>query len=369
MMPFDDTAELERRILKGIVMEWRGAALFMEHEHRLRLAMPGFELSAMTHAMGKWVPDSRRILLSRRFVLDHPWLAVRDVLLHEMAHQLAEEALDGEPGLHGTAFKRACAMLGARPEATGTFATLSDATDPETLSENDRILLRVQKLLALAQGANRHEAESAMQKAQEYIVRYNVDLLALDARDRSYCSVCLGEPALRRTTDEYMLSSLLGTFYFVECVWIPAYVVARERMGKVLEISGSLENVKMASHVHAFMVRTVRDQWAAFNRHGTYTPHRKTDFAIGLLSGFTEKLKAQEKVWTGAGNSPYAVIRKGDTGLGQYIHQRYPRLRRCGGSGRRIHPDVHAAGQEAGRKTVLHKPIEAARGDRGRLLG
>jgi len=330
--------------------------------------MPGFELNDMTHTMGKWLPDKHVIALSRRFVLEHPWLAVRDVLLHEMAHQLTDEVLGGDSTLHGSTFKRACTLLGARPEASGSFAALSESADPAALPENDRILLRVQKLLAMAQSSNRHEAEVAMGKAQEHIARYNVDLLALAGKDRAYCSLYVGEPALRRSMDEYVLAGLLRDFYFVECIWIPAYVANKERMGKVLEISGTTSNVKMGSYVHAFITRVIHEQWMAFNHDRRLTARRKTDFALGLLHGFLEKLRAQEKVWEHSGHALYALIRKKDAGLNQYVRQRYPHLRRCGGSGRQIHQDVHAAGVEAGRRTVLHKPLECARGSRGRLL-
>jgi len=368
MKPICEAIELERRILKGIAMEWRSAAFALRHNRDFALRMPGFELCDMSHTLGKWLPDKHVIVLSRRFALEHSWQAVRDVLLHEMAHQLTDEVLGGDSALHGGVFKRACGLLGARPEASGTFAALSEAADPRELPENDRILLRVQKLLAMAQSSNRHEAEVAMGKAQEHIARYNVDLLALAGKDRAYCSVCVGEPALRRSLDEYVLAGLLRDFHFVECIWIPAYVVDKEEMGKILEVSGTTANVKMGSYVHAFMTRAIGEQWTAFNRDRRLSAGRQTDFALGLLQGFLEKLRAQEKTWEQNGHTPYALIRKKDAGLNQYVRQRYPHLRRCGGSGRQIHQDVHAAGVEAGRRTILHKPIEHARGARGLLI-
>ena len=368
MEPIFEVIELERRILKGIMLEWRSVAAALHYNRGYSLKTPGFELSDMDHAMGKWMADKHLIVMSRRFVIDHPWLAVRDVLLHEMAHQVTEEVLGGDSSLHGSTFKRACGMLGARPEAATSFATLDENGYPEELPENDRILLRVQKLLAMAQSSNRHEAEVAMGKAQEYIARYNVDLLAVDEKNRAYCSLCLGEPALRRGMNEYVLAGMLREFYFVECIWIPAYVVDKGKMGKVLEISGATENVKMGSYVHAFMARAIDDQWAGFNKDRQFSKQRKTDFALGLLDGFREKLRVQEKAWMQEGRSPYALIRKHDAGLKGYIGQRYPHLRRCGSSGRQIHEGVHKAGVEAGRRTILHKPIEQTRGSRGRLI-
>ncbi len=58
--------------------------------------------------------------LSRNVVLNHSWDAVREILLHEMAHQFAEQVLgaSNEPP-HGPKFKRACYLLRANPSASG----------------------------------------------------------------------------------------------------------------------------------------------------------------------------------------------------------------------------------------------------------
>jgi len=305
---------------------------------------------------------------SHKLVLNYRWMTVREVLRHEMAHQVADEILGGADQPHGIRFQEACRLLNADPRAAGDYPSLYEAGDTGGLDDNDRILLRVKKLLALSESPNRHEAELAMTKVHETIARYNIDLLSSQA-DRNYCSLCLGEPQLRQAADDYALSRLLQDFYFVEAVWIGAYVFERARMGRILEISGTTENVKMAGYVYDFLKRVIKDQWRVFRNEYAVTPGRKVDFALGLLSGFSEKLKNQDGQLEKASPATYALMKRDDAQLVAYIRSRYPRLRKTAGSGRSVDEHVHRAGQEVGRKTILAKPIEHGTTRRSFLLG
>ncbi|MBW1696285.1 MAG: hypothetical protein JRK26_05755 [Deltaproteobacteria bacterium] len=69
------------------------------------------------------------------------------------AHQLTEQAwgiLDDTPH-HVAAFLKACHLLRANPKASGAYPLLRDRILRKQTDGNDRLLSRVQKLLALAQ--------------------------------------------------------------------------------------------------------------------------------------------------------------------------------------------------------------------------
>ena len=208
---------LERRILHGLSCEWDNAIGGLDHSLRERCLKPAFSLKNMKNRWGYWNREKRLICLSRNLVLDHSWDCAKEILLHEMAHQIAEEVLgsDKEPP-HGPAFQRACNLLRANPEASGKYPLLDERVSGDAVRTEDKIMLRVKKLMALAQSNNRHEAEVAMAKAHEIIEKYNVDLLEKDAA-REFVSVFLGRPALRHSREHYHLSALLQEFYFVFC--------------------------------------------------------------------------------------------------------------------------------------------------------
>ena len=236
--------ELERLIVQGLACEWDEACAALDPLVRGRLRRPLFALKDLVRRWGSWSRDRQEISFSRALVLNHDWGDVRDVLLHEMAHQLADQALDGlnDPP-HGPAFHTACGMLGADPGRPGPSRLSGDASSIAANGDTDRDTRRIRKLLRLAGSPNRHEAEAAMLKAHELMARHTRTMIATNS-SRAYMSVFVGEPALRHARSCYHLAALLRDFYFVLPVWIPTYVVPRGRMGRVLEISGMPKNVR-----------------------------------------------------------------------------------------------------------------------------
>jgi hypothetical protein len=352
-------ASLERAILLGLAAEWAAAAEALPDGYRRLISPPLFAVRQMGRRLGRWHPDHDEIAVSRRLVVDHPWDAVRDVLLHEMAHQLAHRLPGGEiEPAHGPVFREACKLLNADPRASGVYPTLLERITAGSVHENDRLLLKIRKLLALAGSGNRHEAEAAMGKAHHLIRKYNVDLQCLCA-DRSFVSVFVGKPALRHFREHYHLARLLQEFYFVQGIWVSAWVVEKEKMGRVLEVSGTCANVQMAHYVYDFVNRFIEASWKKFNRTGSLNRYRKTDFAVGVVEGFREKLSGA--VAKCADDQSTAIVARCDPHLSRYIRSRYPRLRSIQRNGGRQDPKVIDEGVRRGRKLVIARAVE----DRG----
>jgi hypothetical protein len=153
-VPHASRAEWERRFLTGLQEEWELARCDLPRDKARQLRAPGFQLADSTSLWGQWQgAPTRQINLSRRLVWEHPWYAVVEVLRHEMAHQVAEEILQaGDEAPHGASFHRACRWLRVTPRASDTYPTLDQLlAGDENLAENDRILVRIHKLLALAE--------------------------------------------------------------------------------------------------------------------------------------------------------------------------------------------------------------------------
>jgi hypothetical protein len=351
--------ELERRILKGLSCEWRAALRQLPSLHRERMKIPFFSLRDLKSNWGYWAGERREICLDRQFVLCYPWDAVRETLIHEMAHQLAEEVLGAAKGEapHGRLFKEACTFFRADPRAAAGYAPLSDRGKCPYPSDRDRILLRVQKLLALAASQNRHEAESAMLKAHELIAKHNLSLLE-SCGNRAYISRFVGKPALRHPREMYTLARLIQDFYFVEGIWVPAYVLEKEKMGRVLEIAGTRENVELAGYVHDFLHRFIRNQWIDFSSGKKLGVNRRSDFAAGVLEGFRAKLESGNARTT-IEKSSELILRK-DSGLKAYISFRYPSLASIRRGGAFRDETIVDAGKELGKKLIISKGLPQA---------
>ena len=348
--------DLERRILHGIACEWETARNYLNPAERKYMRRPLFSIKDLNGQWGIWSPVRREISLSRRLVLNYPWDSIRDVLLHETAHQIADQlrAATSETS-HGASFEWACAILGIAPTASSSYVPLRDRMQSNSANEQDRRKIRIKKLLALAESKNRHEAEAAMLKAHELIAKYNIAHIDHDADD-DLISVFIGNPALRHPKESYFLANLLQDFYFVRGLWVSAFVMQKAKMGRVLEISGSIENIKLASYVHTFIRRYIDSHWLDYNESNKFNRYRKSDFAVGVIEGFRSKLT--DCACRYANHKTYrAVIHKTDSALARYFDYRYPRTVNTIKKVSHQNETIMAHGKKIGRKLVITKGI------------
>ncbi|MFC1820496.1 SprT-like domain-containing protein [Thermodesulfobacteriota bacterium] len=358
--------KLERNILHGLACEWEDAIRILNFQDREKFRKPFFSLRDMKGKWGCWSSGKNEIGLSRNLVFNHSWDTVREVLLHEMAHQLSEQFFGNhnEPP-HGPKFKKACYLLRANPRASGDYQLLDERVLQDSSGPEDKIMFRVKKLMALAQSKNQYEAEAAMAKAHEFIAKYNIDLLSRD-EDRDFISVFVGSPALRHFREVYHLANLLQDFYFVHAIWVPAYVLEKSKMGNVLEISGTAQNIKIAGYVHDFIKRYIDSQWQKYNKDKKLNRYRKTDFAVGVMEGFHSKLEAQtskeERI-----KEKFGLIKIEDPLLQKHIKYKYPHTATVRGNKLRMDRKVLRDGIGVGRELVISKGITERKAGR-RLL-
>ena len=353
--PIEIQESLEHRILHGLSCEWDTALWVLPSSYDDQMRKPRFAIQDMKHQWGHWSGKHREIVLSRSLVLEHSWSSVRQVLKHEMAHQFAEEVLGAhnEPP-HGPSFKKACYHLRADPAASGNFRLLDERVLKDSQNHEDKMMVRIKKLMSLAQSRNQHEAEAAMTKAHELVGKYNMDLVRLE-EDRDFVSVFLGKPLLRRFREEHRLASLLLDFYYVYGIWVSTYVMEKGKMGRVLEISGTEKNVQIANYVYDFVNHFIESQWREYNRDRKLNRYRRTDFALGVLEGFEQKLRHQSE--QSASATGYGVIRVEDPLLKKYASYRYPHIFTNRGKPLRYDAKVRKDGEEVGKKLVISRGI------------
>ena len=355
--------KLEHRILHGLACEWENALWALEPSLRNRISKPLFSLRNMKTRWGYWSGERNEICLNRNLALNHSWDAVCEILHHEMAHQLTETVFHcPDPSPHGPVFKKACFLLRANPKASGNYRPLDEQVSKDEPNPDDKILIRVKKLMALAQSQNQHEAEAAMAKAHELILKYNVDLLSRDEH-RHFLSIFLGKPALRHFREDYALSNLLQEYYFVHGIWVPAYVMEKGKMGRVLEITGTLQNIRMADYVHDFIKHFIDAQWDLYNRGKGLNRYRKTDFAVGVIEGFRSKLNAS-KPTKGAGRKPHGLIQINDPLLTKHFNYKHPKTTSVRGKVLRNNRHILKDGVDIGKKLVIYKGISKKGKDR-----
>ncbi|MDC0682407.1 DUF2786 domain-containing protein [Sorangium atrum] len=370
--PLEAAARLSAELEAALVRELMAAYQSLNYTHfRRKLRSASIELSDAASRLGRWVSEARAIEISRPLVLTQPWGVVIEVLKHEMAHQYVHEVLGvRDEAAHGPAFREVCTRLGIDGTAAGMPAAGRSPADPAARGDGDaseasvdaRILDRIARLLALADSPNANEAQAAMSAAQRLMLKYNLDVAKARAA-RQYGFRHLGAPSGRVGETERIVGGILGKHFFVEAIWVPVYVPLEGKRGSVLEICGTPANLEMAAYVHAFLHHTAEQLWREHKRtHGVKGNKDRRTYQAGVMLGFLEKLNTERKVSVEQG-----LVWVRDADLDGYYRTRHPHVQHLRHAGNQ-RTAAHAHGREAGRKIVLHRPMQGATGNRGMLL-
>ncbi len=349
--------------VRQLKADWKTANY---HYFKNSMRLPNIELSYAEKILGEWKGANYRSLsISVSLIADNTWEYVQEVLYHEMVHQYVEEVLGIRDSLsHGETFKRICQENGIDHTATGDIQSWVEKrnNNSSVSSGNHKILDKVHKLLALAQSPNEHEAQNAMTKAHELLLKHNLSLLDVQTK-LNYIYKQIGTVG-RRNPIKSIISSILCKFFFVEAIWTFGYDQHKNRSGQVLEIYGTPENVEMAEYVYDYLQTISELVWDEYKKREKINGnrHRRT-FIYGLLDGFYNKLDSRT-----VENQSKKLVWKGDPRLNEFYRRRNPR-RVCSSSRySNSCQDAYDSGKNQGENLVIHKGIHGKSKDGSKLL-
>jgi hypothetical protein len=324
----------------------------------LQLRPPVFEISDAKRELGAWFPGTRTLRLSRHLILNYSWSVTLQVLKHEMAHQLCTEQFLTVGAPHGEAFHQACELLGVLPEyrrpGIVVVETVEQATGGSKISARGReCMARVEKLLALSQSSNEHEAALAMQKANDLIEKYHIQELGCDRLHR-YGFGIIDRKRKRIESYQRSICTILHDFFFVRVVLSSLYDPLTNDTYKTIELLGTKENVTIAEYCYHFLENRLASLWSLNRRRfkGSVKTE-KNSYYLGLLRGFHQKLQEQKM-----GKKDFRVEPKvGDLIVAEekrleiFVGMRFPRLRKVSRGGVKVYGGTFNEGVETG-KTI-----------------
>ena len=341
------------------------------YQCRLRLKKPVIRIIDRTGLWGSWDPNTRTICISRKLIETHSWDAVLEVLKHELAHMIVNEEYNIPDHTHGDSFKRAAKSIGASSWASASDADLEQIKPgfkTRALSEEDeKLLKRAQKLLALAESCNENEAFLAMKRVRELYSRYNLEKLS-SAQSQDYEYRIINKGKKRIPQHHSMIASILTSHFFVEVVYSSIYDAKQQTSFKVLELIGTKQNVELAEYVFDFLENNLQILWENYRiRHTDNLMRAKRSFYLGVLSGFDEKLSKEASISSPSGQrwsvadsscaSTKALIRTADLELRSFVANRHPKLVTKGWRSSYSDPRSFDEGKSEGQKLSLSRPI------------
>jgi hypothetical protein len=138
-------------------------------------------------------------------------------------------------------------------------------------------------------------------------------------------------------------------------------------MGRVLEISGTIQNLKIANYVHHFIRTFIEAQWRKYNRNKGLNRYRKTDFAVGIIEGFRNKLQLSV-LKKKTKKDTFPLIKKGDPQLEKYFKFKYPHTASVKKAASKQDTRVLNDGKKLGKKLVISKGISEQKGGKLHLI-
>lgn len=377
-MKNSDIAGLSRLWARELQAEFVGTCW----RYNISLTPPIIEISQSKKQLGSWSEETRTIKISSFLIRNHSWAITLEILKHEIAHQICSEIFHSKEVAHGAAFNRACDMLSLSEEYRRASGDLPENIDcvintTSSSSEGQRFIDKISKLLALAESTNKNEATLAMQKANEFIKRYNIRRLDTN-RETSYTYVIINKKKKRIEGYQRRICGILSNFFFVKIINTYLYDPPSNQTHKTIEILGTKENVAIAEYCYHFLENQLSTLWAQNKqKYKGNTRTEKNSYYTGLLRGFYDKLQEQrEKPGSMMAttedsiqqNNTHALIVAEDERLNDYVAMRFPRLRTLSRSGPKIYKKTYNEGIETGQKITLHKGVCEQEGNRGNLL-
>jgi hypothetical protein len=285
-----------------------------------------------------------QIGLNRKLIYLAKDSVVRDVLKHELAHYITH-ILYGDVNPHGKEFHEVCERFGFPKEVAQATMNLEEsnlAKEGDIASE--RVIEKVKKLFMLAQSSNAHEAELATLKANELLLRHNLDYTKEEKKGPIYMDRLL----LRKRKD-----TKITAIYSILKHFVVRPVISQGKDTCCLEVSGTLTNVKLAGYVANFLDKELDHMWEeARNESHLSGLQAKNSFFLGVAEGFDQKMKASKNQFSVEDKKALILVEKNLELDTQVIY------RRLGSS--RSHHQTDQKANQAGHKKGLSLTIRNA---------
>lgn len=235
--------------------------------------------------------------------------------------------------------------------------------------ENNEVLKKIKKLMALATSSNEHEAKSATEKAQALLVRHNLTIQSLGQANHIYEEGSAGEKMSKVTREASFIMHILTQHFFVRCYFdthSDGYHKGsfRSKYKRQTRIVGTQSNVEIAKYVYEYLYFTYNDLWKQYKKATGCSASAKNSYFAGLTEGIKETLKASEqKVCNEMG---LTIVP--DAGIKRYMDENL-KLRSRGVSTIRRDASAEEAGREHGKNVKIARGLTGSSSNAGLALG
>lgn len=268
-----------------------------------------------------------------------------NIVRHELAHYLLFIQCGPTASPHSTEFRQFCKQMGWGPEVYQASMSLDEL--PAAIEES-AILRKVKKLMALSASHHANEAEVAMLKSQELLLKHHLDSgRLLEESEKILMKRVLKqkkESAKMRAIGKILETFFVGTVYH------------RSSDGFIyLEIFGESVNLEIAEYVAGLLNQELDYLWKIASK-GTCLKGvtAKNSFFLGVAKGYCQKVEVLKKNHAASFEKALIVLEKKLSLAKDLI---YPRLSSKNVSGK-FCPASSQLGEKAGQNLTINPALK-----------
>lgn len=282
---------------------------------------------------------------------------LRTVIRHELAHYITFINHGKTEHAHSPEFRTFCLKMGWGEEVYAATFRL-DGWHEDSHRGEKGVLRKIQKLLALATSSNTHEAECAMIKSQQLLLKYNLESTYIGGDDEEKLFIKRLFKQKKVSAKMHAIAAIVGTFFV-------SIIYKRAEDGVYFEIVGNAVNVEIAEYVVAVLQHELEALWEKARLtaclKGTVA---KNSFFRGLAKGYCDKIEALQKGYTHDVSKALMVMENKLTEAKSLL---YPHLSSTRSSASHCH-ESSFVGEQMGKKLTIHPSISKAQGSSFVLL-
>lgn len=268
---------------------------------------------------------------------------LRNVIRHELAHYITfiNYGISARP--HSGEFKAFCQRMGWGEEVYAAALSLE-----ESVSElgDESVLRKVQKLMALSTSSNRNEAEQAMIKSQQLLLKHNMESRYIGKEEE--------RSVLKRIMKQSKKDARMESIAHILETFFVTIVYNRGGGSIVLEILGSQVNVEIAEYVAGVLQGEMDKLWGQAQQNcylrGTVA---RNSFFRGLAKGYCDKINALKKAYNQETAQALMVIEKKLVDVKEMVYPRLTSMRSSGGYSR----EAASLGEQMGRHLNINPAL------------
>ncbi len=272
---------------------------------------------------------------------------LHNVIRHELAHYVTFINYGETKSPHSAEFRAFCQRMGWG-EAVSAAATVPENRQAASDIKESAIFRKVQKLMALTTSCHKNEAEQAMIKSQQLLLKHNMESTYMSNEGDEKIILKRIMKQKKENAKMRAISRILATF-FVSTVY------SRAGEFTYLEILGNELNIEIAEYVATVLQRELDNLWdqaqQLANIRGTIA---KNSFFLGLAKGYCNKIQILK---TEHGNDVTRALMVIDKQLTDAKATAYPHLSSSRGSNGRYCPEASAVGEQIGRQFNINPAI------------